>query len=278
MALRDILVHIDHTVHCEKRVRIALKLAAGQGAELTGLYSKANAFMESRTSGLDKRRKQHASSSEQLRDRFLPLAKDAGVTFNWITAPFDRSDDFVTDQVIFYTQHFDMVVIGQHDIEVHDGSIPMDLAERLVMESGRPVLVIPYAGEFKTLGKRVIVAWNTGRESVRALNDAIPLMHEAKKVKVVAINPRQKGKRHGEVPSADIVQHLIRHHVEAAEGDYFATDGVDDGNLLLNLVADERADLLVMGAYGTHRFRELILGGTTREVLLHMTTPVLMSH
>ena len=278
MALRDILVHIDHTVHCEKRVRIALKLAAGQGAELTGLYSKANAFMESRTSGLDKRRKLHSKSSEKLRDQFLPLAKDAGVTLNWITAPFDRSDDFVTDQVIFYTQHFDMVVVGQHDIEVHDGSIPMDLAERLVMESGRPVLIIPYAGDFKTLGKRVIVAWNTGRESVRALNDAIPLIGKAKKVKVVAINPRQKGKRHGEVPSADIVQHLIRHGIEAAEGDYFATDGVDDGNLLLNLLSDERADLLVMGAYGTHRFRELILGGTTREIMSHMTTPVLMSH
>jgi nucleotide-binding universal stress UspA family protein len=153
----------------------------------------------------------------------------------------------------------------------------MDLAERLVIETGRPVLIIPYAGEFKTLGKRVVVSWNTSRESVRALNDSIPLIRDAKKVKVIAINPRQKGKRHGEVPSADIVQHLVRHGINA-EGDHFATDGVDDGNLLLNLVSDERADLLVMGADGYHRFRELILSSATKEVLEHMTTPVLMSH
>ncbi|MCB1763949.1 MAG: universal stress protein [Gammaproteobacteria bacterium] len=277
MALRDILVHVDQTPHCKKRVKIALVMAASQGAELTGLYSQANAFMESRTSGLEKRRAQHQESSEKLRDKFIPLANEAGVKLNWITAPFDRSDDFVTDQVIFYSQHFDMVVVGQHDAESHDGSIPVDLAERLVMESGRPVLIVPYAGEFKTLGKRPVVAWNTARESVRALNDALPLMSNAKKVKVIAINPRQKGKRHGSVPSADIVQHLIRHGINA-EGDSFANDGVDTGNLLLNLIADERADLLVMGAYGYHRFRELILGNTTQVIFDHMTTPVLMSH
>ncbi|MCB1830172.1 MAG: universal stress protein [Chromatiaceae bacterium] len=277
MALRDILVHIDHTAPCEKRVRIAVELAASQGAELTGLYSKANAFMEYRTSGLEKRREKHAKDSEKLRERFAPMAEKADVKLNWITAPFDRKEDFVTDQVIFYTQHFDLVVVGQYDVDIHDGSVPLDLAERLVMESGRPVLVIPYAGKFDSLGKRVVVAWNTARESVRALNDAMPIMRDAKKVKVVAINPRQKGKRHGQIPSADIVQHLIRHGVNAV-GDYFDTKGVDEGNLLLNTAAEERADLLVMGAYGTHRFRELILGGATSTVLKQMTTPVLMSH
>lgn len=277
MALRDILVHIDHTAPCEKRVQIAVELAANQGAELTGLYSKANAFMEYRTSGLEKRREKHAKDSEKLRERFAPMAEKADVKLNWITAPFDRKEDFVTDQVIFYTQHFDLVVVGQYDVDIHDGSVPLDLAERLVMESGRPVLVIPYAGKFDSLGKRVVVAWNTARESVRALNDAMPIMRDAKKVKVVAINPRQKGKRHGQIPSADIVQHLIRHGVNAV-GDYFDTKGVDEGNLLLNTAAEERADLLVMGAYGTHRFRELILGGATSTVLKQMTTPVLMSH
>jgi nucleotide-binding universal stress UspA family protein len=183
----------------------------------------------------------------------------------------------VTDHLVFYAQHSDLVIVGQHDEEVHDGSIPKDLAERLVLETGRPVLIIPYAGTFKTLGKRVVIAWNTARESVRALNDAIPLMQDAKKVKVIAINPRGKGKRHGKVPSTDIVRHLARHGIEA-QADHFSTKGVDEGNLLLNCVSDERSDLLVMGAYGHYRFRELILGDATKEILEHMTTPVLMSH
>jgi nucleotide-binding universal stress UspA family protein len=277
MALKDILVHIDRTPHCEKRVKIALKIASRQGKELTGLFAQGNAYLESRTSGLDKRRKQHEKTSEKLRAQFQLLADEAGVELLWETAPFDRSEETVTDHLVFYAQHSDLVIVGQHDEEVHDGSIPKDLAERLVLETGRPVLIIPYAGTFKTLGKRVVIAWNTARESVRALNDAIPLMQDAKKVKVIAINPRGKGKRHGKVPSTDIVRHLARHGIEA-QADHFSTEGVDEGNLLLNCVSDERSDLLVMGAYGHYRFRELILGDATKEILEHMTTPVLMSH
>jgi len=277
MALKDILVHVDRTPHCEKRVKIALEIASRQGNELTGIFAQGNAYLEARTSGLDKRRELHADISEKLRMQFQPLADEAGVRLHWETAPFDRSEETIMDQMVFDSQHRDLIIVGQHDEETYDGSIPADLAERLVLETGRPVLIIPYAGTFKTLGKRVVIAWNTARESVRALNDAIPLMQDAQVVKVIAINPKEKNKRHGEVPSSDIVRHLKRHGIEA-EADHFSTEGVDEGNLLLNCVSDERSDLLVMGAYGHYRFRELILGGVTKEILEHMTTPVLMSH
>ncbi|MCB1858139.1 MAG: universal stress protein [Gammaproteobacteria bacterium] len=277
MAFRDILVHIDRTPDCERRVKLALDLAATQGADLTGLFSQANTYLESRTSGLEKRRATHQQTSNELRDKFQPMAKKAKVKLHWETAPFDRSDDVVTNHLVFYSQHADLILVGQHNPDKFDGSIPADMAGHLVLETGRPVLVVPYAGTFPTLGKRVVIAWNTARESVRAVNDAIPLMGNAKKVKVVAINPHQKGKRHGDTPSADIVRHLQRHGIPA-EADHFSTQGVDEGNLLLNIVSDERADLLVMGAYGHQRFRELVLGGVTREILAHMTTPVLMSH
>ncbi len=170
-----------------------------------------------------------------------------------------------------------MTVVSQYNPETATGSIPSDLAERLVLETGRPILVVPYAGEFTNVGKRVVVAWDTGRESVRAVNDAIPLMQNAKKVKVIAINPHKKGKKHGEIPADDITRHLKRHGIKA-EADHFSTKGIDEGSLILNTAADEQADLLVMGAYGHHRFRELILGGVTRAIFEQMTMPVLMSH
>ncbi len=277
MALRDILVHVDQTPDCDRRMHLALQLAAAEGSGLTGLFSQANAYLESRTSGLEKRRAKHQQTSEGLRNKYQPEADAAGVDLHWETAPFDRSDDVVTDHLVFYSQHADLVIVGQHNPDKYDGSIPADMVGHLVLETGRPILVIPYAGHFPVLGERVVVAWNTARESVRAVNDAIPLMGKAKKVKVVAINPHEKGKRHGNTPSADIVKHLQRHGIPA-EADHFSTGGVDEGNLLLNILSDERADLLVMGAYGRQRFRELVLGGVTQEILEHMTTPVLMSH
>jgi nucleotide-binding universal stress UspA family protein len=53
---------------------------------------------------------------------------------------------------------------------------------------------------------------------------------------------------------------------------------IETGDALLSLCADEGADLLVMGAYGHTRFRELLLGGATRQILDSMTVPVLMAH
>lgn len=277
MPLRDILVHIDDTPHCEKRFRLALKLARQQQAELFALYSQADAEMMGISTQVEKKKKQYKRAAEAARKRYQTLAGDSGIALDWKTAKYPGSDDMVTEQLLHYTQHMDMAIVGQYDVGTATGSIPPDLAERLVLESGRPILIIPYAGEFKHVGRRIMIAWNTGRESVRAVNDALPLMIDAKKVHVLAIDPYKKGKRHGAMPSTDIADHLRRHDVKA-KADYLNTKTLDPGNTLLSLAADESVDLLVMGAYSHHPLREWILGGVTRDILRHMTVPVLMSH
>lgn len=274
MALRDILVHTDSTALCEKRMKLALKIAKDHDACITALFAQATS--RSRRPSKDDQKK-HNKLSEKCLKQCLSLTEKAGIKLNWETAPLPRAKDRVTDQLVHFAQHMDMVVVGQYDEKSDAGTVPHDMSERLVLESGRPVLIIPYAGDFKAIGKRVVAAWSTGRESVRAINDAIPLMQNAKKVKVIAVNPGKPGKRHGKIPSADITQHLVRHGIKA-EADHFSGKGVDEGNILLNYLADNSADLLVMGAYGHHRFRELILGGVTQVVIEHMTVPVLMSH
>jgi nucleotide-binding universal stress UspA family protein len=49
-------------------------------------------------------------------------------------------------------------------------------------------------------------------------------------------------------------------------------------HVLLSRASDEVADMIVMGAYGHSRLRELVLGGVSRALLAHMTMPVLMAH
>jgi nucleotide-binding universal stress UspA family protein len=277
MALHDILVHIDETPHCAKRVKIALKIAKQNETGLTGIYAKADPTLRGFEPNMDKRHKEHNEASQLAQQKYQSLANEAGVELRWETAKFPSSAELVTDQMAAYTRLADLAIVGQHDEETNDGSVPDDMAERLVLETGRPVLVIPYAGEYETVGKKVVIAWNTGRESVRAVNDAIPLMTNADMVKVVAINPKKPGKGSGALPLSDITNHLIRHGLNA-ESDTFSMKELDEGNLILNTLAEEQADLLVMGAYGHHRFRELILGGVTQSIFKHMTTPVLMSH
>jgi nucleotide-binding universal stress UspA family protein len=142
------------------------------------------------------------------------------------------------------------------------------------MSAGRPVLMVPYAGRFPDTGKRVLIAWNAGREAARAVTDAMPLLSKAQSVEVVAFG---EGGDHGEVPGADLALFLARHGVKATAARQHAP-GVDIGNQILSRAADVNADLIVMGAYGHSRLRELALGGATRSVLDAMTVPVLMAH
>lgn len=277
MAIKDILVHIDDTPQCEKRFVLAMKLAKQHQAELFTLFSEADPNILGISTNKEKRRKQYKKSSDDAHKKYQKLAEKESVKLQWNTAKPPKSEDSVTDQLIHFTQHMDLTIVGQYHRPSASGRIPSDLAERLVLETGRPILIIPYAGKFKEIGKRVLIAWNTGRESVRAANDAIPLVQHAKKVSVIAINPRKGHKRHGEIPAADIARHLSRHGIKAV-AEHLSTSDIDPGNMLLSCAADESADLLVMGAYGHHRFRELILGGVTQDILKHMTLPVLMSH
>lgn len=277
MPLKDILVHADSSARSEKRFKLGLKLAKRHGATLFSLYSQAMPLSLGLSNNKDKRRKLHKNAAEEIFANYQKLADKAGVELVTEVAKLPNSEDDVTRQLIHATQHMDLAIISQYHHKTAAGILPHDLAERLVLESGRPALILPYVGEFKDVGKRVLVAWNTGRESVRAVNDALPLMREADRVNVIAINPDKGKKRHGENPAADIAQHLVRHGINA-ESEHLATSDVDPANMLLSCAADESSDLLVMGAYGHHRLQELILGGVTRAMLKHMSVPVLMSH
>jgi nucleotide-binding universal stress UspA family protein len=89
--------------------------------------------------------------------------------------------------------------------------------------------------------------------------------------------PRETPQGHGALPGADISRHLARHGVKAAVEQTVSAD-LSVGDVLLSRAADLGADLLVMGAYGHSRLREMVLGGVTRTLLRSMTIPVLMSH
>jgi len=149
--------------------------------------------------------------------------------------------------------------------------------DQVTLASGRPILVVPYAGHFETVGRRVLVGWNATREAARAVNDAMPLLAAAEMVTVLTIDAREGPHGHGELPGADISLHMARHGVKAGIERTVSAD-LSVGDVLLSRAADLGADLLVMGAYGHSRARELLLGGATRALLRSMTIPVLMSH
>jgi len=217
---------------------------------------------------------QRAESDKNARDaiaRFEQLAKREGISYE--TRAVSTSISGASDQLARMGRRFDLVVVGQAG---RDRPMPEEVVdEGVLFESGRPVIFVPYIQKAGLKLDRVLVAWDGGRASARAVGDAIPLLEKAKQVEVVVVG--NKPPKSDETPGADLGQHLARHGIKVTVKRITAPD-INVPSTILSHAADSSADLIVMGGYGHSRLREFVLGGATRGLLESMTVPVLMSH
>lgn len=275
--LKDILVHVDAGKTCGSRLQVAIGLARAHDAHLIGLYAFPQNSLpgyvkaEIRQELLEALAAGHEAAAAEARKVFDDACKRAGIAGEWRS-----SNGRVVDQLALHGRYADIVVVGQRDPEVF-GSELDQMPDRLILSVGRPVLVVPYVGTFPTVGKDILVAWDASRLATRAVNDALPFLKTAKKVHLLAVNPAGGHDGHGEIPCADIGLHLARHGVNAEASSIRAED-IAVGDAILSRAADFGVDMIVMGAYGHARWRELVLGGATHHILEHMTVPTLMSH
>ena len=274
MTYKTILVHVDASERCRARVDIAMRLARDFDAHLVGLYARDQAalppYVSAETTIRDRLEIAAREDAAAATSAFHRAVAAAGATKAELrTATGDSSE-----AVLLHARYADLVVLGQRDAD-EDSAPAAGFVERVTLAGGRPALVVPRVGSFDVIGKRVLVAWNAGRESARAVTDAVPLLRRADSVQVITINPAAPA--HGDVPGADIALYLARHGVRVEVRIERAVD-IDVGNMLLSRAADLGSDLIVMGAYGHSRMRELMMGGASRTLLDTMTVPVLMSH
>lgn len=272
--MKDILVHVDASPRAQARIDLALGLARGHGAHLTGLHVVAPPFVPMMTHApippeiIEQQvqwGREQAAKAEKL---FKARVAAAGIAAEWRVM-----DGYAPDMVVLNARYSDLTVVGQAD---PDGPGDPDMPDRVALAAGGPVLVVPRVGDFATVGERVLVAWNASREAKRAIDDAMPILRLARQVTVTVVKPQRSG-RHGDVPGADIALYLARHGVHAEAAQVYGEDtAVDD--LILSRAADLGADLIVMGAFGYPRLMEVVLGGVTRALLAHMTVPVLLAH
>jgi nucleotide-binding universal stress UspA family protein len=278
MALKDILVYVDHGIRCAARLDAAIGLARRHDAHLIGLYVvvhpeiPGHIRLEIGDDLLAKQEEVARAAAARAKALFEDHVARAGVPGEW-----RQTEGAVLPALSLHARYADLTVICQRDPSGEDASLDASLPDQLILSAGRPVLVVPYVGSYPVIGDRVMVAWDGSRLATRAVNDALPFLEGAKHVIVMAVNPGSAEGDHGEIPSADICLHLARHGVKA-EARHVSADDMGVGEMLLSRAADDGIDLIVTGAYGHARWREIVLGGVTRHMLRHMTVPVLMSH
>lgn len=275
MAFKNLLVHVNSEAVSGPAVDAALVLAGSHDAHLVGLGIKAPSdiptYAEARLPDsvieiLNEREETRLASARTL---FESRAKHAGRDAR---AEWREAEGMPARTFGLHVRYADLGVLSQSKPDASDRRF-IDLVEDVLVSAGRPILVVPTTGAGKTIGEKVVVAWNGSREAARALGDAMPILDKAKSVEIFTAGDLDLG----DLPGADIAAHLAHHRIQVDVHKSTASD-ISVGDALLNRVADAGADLVVMGGYGRSRFSEFILGGATRHILQHMTVPVFMAH
>lgn len=272
---KTILVHASDERRTMIRIELAALIAARSGGELSVLYTPVS------PAGLLGLHAQMAGVPEHGGDDLkmhadLELAKRvaaaAGVACEWIAI----RDDLVA-ALLARGRCADLIVLGQQDPRAEGHADAPDLPAEVVLGAGRPALIVPFAGTVSTFGEHVVIAWNGTRESARAVADALPILVNAKSVLVLSGAENKPAKTRIVASATGVIRLLERHGVKAELHD-LGRHRFDVGAKILAFCAERNADLLVMGAYGHSRARELVLGGVTQSMMEAMTLPVLMSH
>ena len=277
MAFNDILVTL--TSYPEPTpvsvVEDAVSIAAVLGAHIAALSCEMHVqlpghFISGSTVGLPGIVAGEAGKSrrnaQDLLAAFDAAAEKSGVSRESILQKCKTFE--VADMLVEYARLRDLTILPQSDDRWY--------AEAVIFGSGKPALVLPQSPRSRPfeLGT-IVVAWDFSRAAARAVSDAIPLLEKAKKVRVVTVlNEKHLDNKHS---AEELSKNLSRHGIDVVL-DRVDARGRPIGEVLEAYVASHASDMLVMGAYGHSRFRELVLGGATKSLLSKPPLPILFSH
>ena len=282
MGYKTILAYLPNVDQAPAVLNAARLVARKGGAHVIGLY----VFPAMRVYGalpidapnvtaqlIEQNRAFHETESGKVKALFEAAFADEDAHVEWRFSETMRVSPL--PEIIDQGRAAELIVAPLSS-EADDVSEDSRIAERLMMESGRRVLIIP-AGNFASIGTDITVGWNASREAARAVFDALPLLSEADNVHIVWVDPRLPSGQSVSRAADDVAASLARAgvHCEAVKA---TAAGGSVGGELLNRARDYGSDLVVMGGYGRTRFREMIFGGATRHMLDHMTVPIVMSH
>ena len=256
MSLSDILVCLDATEAGQGRLKLATRLARQHDAFLTAAY-----VLDDADNALVR--------AEEAELRFRDVLRLNNLSGDWRL--IDGPD---TDEVSTLARTADLAIVGQYSRDTNGSGFRPD---EVATACGRPVLVVPYAGEFASVGNNVLIAWDGTREATRALNDAMPLIESASSATVMTVLKQERQFPSAHADLRQVVGHL-EHHGVAARAEETLRGDMTISDLLLSRAADLGADMIIAGAYHHSHLREALIGGVSRDLLRHMTVPVLMSH
>lgn len=277
MALKTILVHLADDADAPARVAVAQALAKAHGAHLTALFITRPLDLPVEVTGrgasiayLEESAAKREEAARALEAGFRADCEARSIQHDWIVEDSDHLDTLAR-----HAHAADLILVSRGpDLHLED-RFRLRLAEELVLVTGLPILVLPpgYQPPQAALGQRILIGWKPTREAVRAVRDALPLLRQAAKVLLTTVRPTSEDA----IATLELVQYLARQEVTVETLDVVeSAEGI--GATLLDTASMHRCDLIVSGAYGHSRLREMLLGGVTRALFRKAAVALLLSH
>ncbi|MDG1859688.1 MAG: universal stress protein [Emcibacteraceae bacterium] len=269
--IKTILVPIGHADGAKERLDFAIDLAKKYDAHIKALHIltpvsdmfktvPTEAYtVEAFTRYEDDLLKQ----AENYRAKYEAQLKSADVLYDWC-----QLQGSMLANLNLHSRTADVTILSQKG-ESYDEV--MSVMHDFIIESGLPVIIIPQAG-VSSATNNILVAWDGGRQCAKAVHDALPLLIKADKVTVLTITEDEKR----QVPEADICVKLARHGVNAEA--LTVNDSIKVADRILRTAEEINADLIVAGAWGHVRLREIIFGGVTKQLLSNQKRSIYLSH
>ncbi|HEU4805576.1 MAG TPA: universal stress protein [Nitrobacter sp.] len=263
--IKDIILHLERDSSRDTVRDFAASIAETFAAHLTGVIFNFATNIP----------------SDALGDLFAESEAEARGAIDRFELAMKRGGLSAEPRIIFGTPKtfstmarcFDLSIIMQSDDTSINNSI---LIESTLLDSGRPLIVVPYIQQGGLKLDRVVCCWDGSRTAARAISDALPLLKKANAVELFTVE-NEKTSNEQVIRGTEIGRHLARHDIKVEVETVPAADS-DVADAILSHIADRPTDLLVMGGYGHSRLREFVFGGATRGMLSAMTIPVFMSH
>lgn len=269
MILANILVHLDSRPRTQERLALAVRIAERNGGRVTGLFAEqAEAHVVGTVATWPSPR--YVAAVETARKAFAEATASLGTRTSFMDVN-RGSDQEIAHRFVAIARTFDLVILGQTQDDV---PVPAKLPEHVIVDSGRPALVVPYVGSYRDVGSRPLFAWHSSRGAARAVSDSLPLLAENCDALIVEVG--RKTEQRDEFAEL-LVTNLAAHKV-GARYQHFVVDEISVMDTLLSAVSDHAADLLAIGGFDSGVHALFGHGVGTRHILAHMTTPVLFSH
>jgi nucleotide-binding universal stress UspA family protein len=283
-SFENILVHLDDSLSGEKRLELARQVAqirtqqTSSHSHIEAVYatppshlSSAMPYSEYSMRSFTRRMDDDAKRRNETKALFDQWVQTPGPAIVW----HERSAELPRVSLVNRSLFADLVVLGQFNaVDPGMADETKHLNSNLIIDSGKPALILPFIGSMSSTLQNIMIAWNPSRESSRALAAAIPFLQNAKSIHLIADIPN--------LDSDDLqgsLERYLRSNGITVKPTFESSSGLNAvGELILSRAVDVGADLLVMGCYGHSRAREFVIGGASRTILESMTLPTLMVH